>query len=85
MGSRTESNFVNMPAGQFKAQCLALMDLVNQTHERVVITKRGVPVAQLVPVSAEKTQSLHGFLKGHVVEEGDILSPMDINWEADSG
>ncbi len=74
-----------MPAGRFKAQCLRLMDLVNETHQRITITKRGIPVAQLVPVSAEKARSLHGFLKGHVVEEGDVLSPLDVNWEADSG
>ena len=76
---------MNMPAGRFKAQCLALMDVVNETHQRIVITKRGVPVAQLVPVSPEKRRSLHGFFSGHVLEEGDVVSPTGANWEADSG
>ena len=75
---------MTIPAGRFKAQCLRLMDVVNETHERVTITKRGEPVAMLVPVSPVKARPIHGFLGGHVVEEGDVVSPLRENWEADS-
>jgi prevent-host-death family protein len=34
-----------MPAGQFKARCLKVMDDVQSTLEPVVITKKGRPVA----------------------------------------
>ena len=37
-----------IPAGKFKAQCLAVMDRVSQTGEPVVITKHGKPVVKLV-------------------------------------
>src|SRR6266566_2395409 len=43
-----------MPAGEFKARCLAVMEDVSKTREPVVITKRGKPVAKLVP--AEKSE-----------------------------
>jgi prevent-host-death family protein len=36
-------------AAEFKARCLTLMDDVNRTRETLVITKRGKPVARLVP------------------------------------
>ncbi len=38
-----------IPAGQFKSQCLAIMDQVQQRGEPVLITKHGKPVAKLVP------------------------------------
>ena len=40
-----------VPAAKFKANCLALMDKVQETGEFVVITKHGKPVAKLVPIS----------------------------------
>lgn len=60
-----------MPAGKFKAQCLTVMDEVERTHQAVVITKRGKPVAKLVPVDDEIVGSWRGRLK--IV--GDIVSP----------
>jgi len=60
-----------MPAGKFKAQCLAVMDEVQKKRQAVVITKRGKPVAKLVPVDDEIIGSWRGKLK--IV--GDIVSP----------
>jgi prevent-host-death family protein len=36
-------------AGEFKAQCLAIMDQVSGSGEPVVVTKHGKPVVKLVP------------------------------------
>jgi prevent-host-death family protein len=66
-------------AGKFKAQCLALLDRVARTHEPLVVTKRGRPVAKLVPVEPESAPSL----LGSILYEGDIVSPLDEEWEAD--
>jgi prevent-host-death family protein len=74
-----------IPAGEFKARCLAIIDEVNQTHRSITITKRGKPVARLVPLPEEKTRRLFGSLAGHVVEEGDIVSPTGESWEAERG
>ena len=43
-----------IPAGAFKQGCLRILDEVAETHGEVVITKRGKPVAKLVPVEQEK-------------------------------
>ena len=63
-----------IPAGTFKARCLAIMDEVASKRESVVITKRGKPVAKLVPVEKEK-DDIFGFFKGKGKILGDIVSP----------
>lgn len=65
-----------IPAGKFKAQCLAIMDEVQAKRQAVVITKHGKPVAKLVPVEKER-DDIFGFLKGKGTIEinGDIVSP----------
>jgi prevent-host-death family protein len=65
-----------IPAGDFKARCLAIMDEVQAKRQAVVITKRGKPVAKLVPVEQEK-DDIFGFLKGKgkIEIKGDIVSP----------
>jgi prevent-host-death family protein len=62
-------------AGEFKARCLSLMDDVQRTRETVIITKRGKPVAKLVPVLAAKDDFI-GRLKGRIRIVGDIESPV---------
>jgi prevent-host-death family protein len=66
-----------MPAGQFKVHCLKVMDEVQSKRQAVLITKRGKPVAKLVPVEQEK-DDIFGFFKskGTVEIKGDIVSPI---------
>jgi len=63
-----------MAAGSFKTNCLAVMDEVQAKRETVVITKRGKPVAKLVPVTAE-TDGIYNFLAGKGAVAGDVVSP----------
>ena len=70
-----------MKAGQFKAKCLKVMDRVKRTRRRVIITKRNVPIAQLVPID-EKDRVVFGKLKGTVHVVGDLLAPIDEAWDA---
>jgi prevent-host-death family protein len=61
-------------AGEFKAQCLSIMDQVQQSGEPVLITKHGKPVAKLVP--ADKTSDdIFGYMAGKVKIVGDIVAP----------
>jgi prevent-host-death family protein len=70
-----------IPAGHFKTHCLALMDEVKNKGQTIVITKRGIPVAKLIP-AAEVFPSLFGWMKDTVVEQGNILDPIDLEWES---
>ena len=71
---------MQMPAGKFKSGCLALMDRVNKTHEEIVITKHGKPIARMVPVSNAPKIPLFGCMKGTVHAQGDLLESLDIDW-----
>jgi prevent-host-death family protein len=62
-------------AADFKARCLTLMDDVQSTREHIVITKRGKPVAKLVPMNVGKREFL-GRLEGIIEIVGDIESPV---------
>jgi prevent-host-death family protein len=66
-----------MPAGSFRVHCLRVMDEVQSRRESIIITKRGKPVAKLVPVEQEK-DDIFGFMKGKGTIEikGDIVSPI---------
>ena len=61
-------------AGSFKVHCLAIMDEVQSKRQAVLITKRGKPVAKLVPVEQVK-DDIFGFLKDKVKVVGDVVSP----------
>ena len=64
-------------AGEFKAKCLHLIDEVAEQRAPLVITKRGKPVAKLVPIDNEPV-SLFGRMKGTVKILGDIVNgPLD--------
>jgi prevent-host-death family protein len=63
-------------AGEFKARCLTLMEDVRNTREPVIITKRGKPVAKLVPADDAEREFI-GRLKGVIRIVGDIESPAD--------
>jgi len=68
-------------AEKFKAQCRALLDEVALTNEPLVITKHGKPVAKLLPFDNKK-DSTDASLKGLATFIGDIISPIDDEWEA---
>lgn len=69
-------------ASEFKAKCLALMDAAAEHGKTWVITKNGVPVAELRPFSGQRPSTpfgLHPALEIH----GDIVAPLEENlWEA---
>ena len=78
-----------MKASEFKAKCLGLMDEVNENGGEIVITKNGKPVAKLTAFH-ERPKSLQrnctpsfGIDKGRLKILGDIISPIDIEWEAE--
>jgi prevent-host-death family protein len=69
-------------ASEFKAKCLQLMDEVADNGGEIIITKRGTPVARLVP-HRERPKSLFGAGRDRMKILGDIISPLDVEWEAE--
>ena len=70
----------HIAAAKFKEQCLALLEEVGL--EGIVITKRGKPVAKLIPLTADSA-SLIGSLRGKLKIKGDIMST-GVRWRAES-
>ena len=68
-------------ASEFKAKCLAIMDEVARTGQAVLITKNGKPIAELVPHRPKK-KNARGILKDRLFITGDIISPIDVEWDA---
>ena len=70
-------------AAEFKANCLRLMDEVAQQRRPITITKRGKPVAKLVPAETNAID-LFGRMAGTIKICGDIISPIeDAGWTGD--
>jgi prevent-host-death family protein len=77
-----------VPAGEFKQGCLAILDEVAATHREVLITKRGRPVARLVPVigDREREEEILASLRGRarvLVNEEEFLRPLtaEAGWD----
>jgi prevent-host-death family protein len=75
---------VSIPAGQFKARCLALMDRVRDGREEYIITKHGKAVARLVPIEDEPAD-IFGYMRNTVINYTDVITPLDEVWEAEKG
>ncbi len=76
---KNPSPAASIPAGQFKAICLDLLDRVKERNIEYVITKRGEPFARLVPVEGRNADPF-GFLRGTVVEDSGIVAPDLDSW-----
>jgi len=68
-----------MPAGEFKAKCLRVLDDVAASRHEVIVTKRGKPVAKVVPIAATGAVPIEGL----IVRQGDLVSPIDEGWDAE--
>lgn len=68
----------------FKATCLAALERVRKTGQPLLITKRGAPIAQVIPPPPERPRKRgFGAMKGTVIEHGDIIEPCgEGDWEA---
>lgn len=66
-------------ASRFKARCLALLDEIAEGGGELIVTKRGRPVAKLVPVDG--TGSLRGSVTYNVSDE-ELIEPVDVEWKA---
>ncbi len=77
-----QSDTITVPAGEFKARCLKLMDEANIMQRDITVTKRGKVVGRFVPVTASK-KSGHSFIgagKGMMTIHGDIVSALPNEW-----
>ena len=74
-----------IPASEVKNAWHSVLERVSQGRERIVVTRYGKPLAVLGPYDGEEggPRSLFGWLPGSVTIHGDIVAPLDVEWEAD--
>jgi prevent-host-death family protein len=73
----------HVPAAEFAARCLELLDQVAHRRVSLVITRHGHPVARLVPYDREKHDAF-GILAGTVTAQDDLVSGTTEQWDADT-
>lgn len=66
----------SMPISEFKATCLAVLERVRRTGTPVVVTRRGEPIAEIVPLSLARTgQGWLGSMRSTATITGDLIAP----------
>ena len=73
-----------MPISEFKATCLAVLDRVHRTGTPIIVTRRGQPIAEVVPPSMASTANgWLGAMQGTAVIVGDLVAPAGAptDWE----
>jgi prevent-host-death family protein len=77
--------FDTIPISEFKATCLAVLERVRRTGRPLLITRRGEPIAEVVPPGTAATGAgWLGAMRGTARIVGDIVAPIvDAGeWEA---
>jgi prevent-host-death family protein len=72
-----------VPAGEFKAKCLKMMDEVQNRRVHITVTKHGKPVVSVVPFDPPQPKKAFGVLAGSLTVNGDLIEPTGEAWEAD--
>jgi len=83
MKASTHSDTLTIPAGEFKAKCLKLMDEVVTGKLNLTVTKRGKPVMFITAPPKQKPTKPHSFIgasKGTITYHGDIVSALPNEW-----
>lgn len=71
----------SIPATEFKAHCLALLEEVRRTRRSLLVTRHGKPVAEISPYTP-KAHAGGNPLKGSIVHQGDLVSPLNERWDS---
>jgi prevent-host-death family protein len=72
----------SVTTSELKARCSEIIGRVERMRTPVILTKRGRPVARIVPMEDGERADLFGFAKGSISILGDIVEPVDVSWEA---
>jgi len=69
---------------QFQTECLKLVDGIQKHQSEITITKFGRPIVKLVPILGKQVEkSLFGYMKDSVSIHGNIITPIEEEWEGD--
>lgn len=78
-----QAKSIPVPVTRFKAECLEMVETVRRKRTSIIISKRGKPVARLVPIEQSPTVSMWGRMKGSMEIVGDIVIPDPEPWHSE--
>ena len=81
MGYHFKTMSKTVAAAEFQTHSLELLEEVAENQEELVVLKDGKPIGKLVPMPGAKKRSLES-LRGSVTILGDIVEPLDDEWDA---
>ncbi len=70
-----------VPISEFKAKCLKILDRLGP--DGLTVTKRGQPLARVMPVAPTDIGKYYGCMKGKIKIKGNIFST-GVKWDAES-
>jgi prevent-host-death family protein len=71
----------SVPATEFKAHCLALLEEVRKTLQPLLVTRHGKPVVEICPYMPKDTDRVNP-LKGSILYQGDLIAPIEEKWDS---
>ena len=66
---------------EFKAHCLQYLEETRTIHTELLVTKRGKPIAKIVPVTNEGMPFAYGDMQNSITLKSNILDPIDTEWD----
>ena len=69
---------------EFKARCIAIIDEMNRDGSPVEITRRGVPVARLEPVSSPSKKRVLGTMNRMKIKSDIVHADSSADWDMES-
>ena len=77
MAGKNKRSMHEIAISKFKAKCLSLLEEVNKTKMPLRVTRRGIPLADVVPASPDaEERTWIGSMTGTLKISGDIVSPV---------
>lgn len=83
-GAAHPSTPMEVSASAVKNAWHEYLERVSRAREEIVITRYGKPIARLVPIEPVEKRSIIGCMAGTVTIHGDIIEPIDVEWEANA-
>jgi prevent-host-death family protein len=72
-----------IPIEELKTHCYKILDNAMDTDNNLIVTKRGKPIATIIPIKEKLPKKLlFGAMKNIAKINGDILNPIEIEWDA---
>lgn len=71
-------------ASDFKAHCLDYLEKTRIGKVAYIVTKRGKPIAKLVPLNEQQATFAFGQMQGSATIIGDIIAPIEVDWGNDA-